>query len=905
MKTQKPVFISYARRTSRSFAEALQQRLGERLCFLDTEDIEPLDHFPRRLSEGLLGCRLVVVLFDHEYFQRWYCLREWMLALAPWQSVLERGGRPGEEALAHLLIVLPTGSLSMEDSARIPPPSQQRNWPSASQPEVIADIVKERLTKVRRTLQDRLQLSGKTSIAHELFSAESALPFPPQRLSIPHAPENLPHSLHDSFVGRANDLWRLHDVLSTRRAGGAEAMPLSCALQGVGGAGKTRLAAEYVYRFGPAAYPGGVFWVDASDALTLRSQFRSILRVLGVEADGESGQDALAQHLGDALRQQSTIGRVLYVVDDIPDAGSGQAPASLRHYCPALGHVSCLVTSRTLQGYARVAVPLEVGVLDWPASRLLLTRGVDAEVLEDKQWDVILEWCGRLPLALEVLNGVLVQGAETPDGLLGKARVLEVSNALQRHADGLRRNVPEDLVRGPRNAFQLSYERLDPLSRRLVTYLAWFAPASIPNSFLNVSKDSQYRLDMALGNLTSRSLLRRVGKRRDALEMHPVIASFLRTRHSTEEAADEVFAGIAKRFSIAADVEHDAEWRQHLSALVPHFRWHVRRLQSGEPERRIREGTLEAAEQALDALHGLANSTDDDAPSLAIVEAGDLLLSRWSGAPRSTLAWIRLGWAKAKSSLAQWSGDIGGLREAQAAVFDALQAIGKDERPLDWAQAQGNLGTILTSLGELEADDEEGIRLLEEAATALRAALEVFTRDTSRVAWARTHNNLGNVLLRLAQLQGGVRRRAKLAREAVSAHRHALEAYNKEEEHSWAVTNSNLGSALYVLGECSKGVNALKEAEDKLRAALEIDTREKMPMRWAISQQVLALVIFLLGERQGKTDLIECAVRTCEEALGVLTKERHSFLWERINANLDRMRAALATRDPSATRSSK
>jgi hypothetical protein len=65
MENQKPVFISYARRSTRTFAEELQQRLGERLCFLDTEDIEPLDHFPRRLSEGLLGSRLVVVLPWH------------------------------------------------------------------------------------------------------------------------------------------------------------------------------------------------------------------------------------------------------------------------------------------------------------------------------------------------------------------------------------------------------------------------------------------------------------------------------------------------------------------------------------------------------------------------------------------------------------------------------------------------------------------------------------------------------------------------------------------------------------------------------------------------------------------------------------------------------------------------
>ena len=58
------------------------------MCFLDVEDIETADRFPPRLSDALLGAKLVVAFVDAAYFQRWYCLREWALALTPWRSAV-------------------------------------------------------------------------------------------------------------------------------------------------------------------------------------------------------------------------------------------------------------------------------------------------------------------------------------------------------------------------------------------------------------------------------------------------------------------------------------------------------------------------------------------------------------------------------------------------------------------------------------------------------------------------------------------------------------------------------------------------------------------------------------------------------------------------------------------------
>jgi hypothetical protein len=68
-------------------------------CFLDIQDIEILEHFPRRLSEALLGARVMVAFIDPTYFQRWYCDRRSLASLwlhiRPQQIVR----RPPEENL--------------------------------------------------------------------------------------------------------------------------------------------------------------------------------------------------------------------------------------------------------------------------------------------------------------------------------------------------------------------------------------------------------------------------------------------------------------------------------------------------------------------------------------------------------------------------------------------------------------------------------------------------------------------------------------------------------------------------------------------------------------------------------------------------------------------------------------
>ncbi len=73
------------------------------------------------------------------------------------------------------------------------------------------------------------------------------------------APFLVPFPRNDYFVGRDDDLNRLHALLQQ----GGTLVVRPAMLSGLGGIGKTQLAVEYAYHF-QGDYPGGVYWVNAA-----------------------------------------------------------------------------------------------------------------------------------------------------------------------------------------------------------------------------------------------------------------------------------------------------------------------------------------------------------------------------------------------------------------------------------------------------------------------------------------------------------------------------------------------------------------------------------------------------------------------------------------------------------------
>jgi tetratricopeptide (TPR) repeat protein len=88
------------------------------------------------------------------------------------------------------------------------------------------------------------------------------------------------------------------------------------------------------------------------------------------------------------------------------------------------------------------------------------------------------------------------------------------------------------------------------------------------------------------------------------------------------------------------------------------------------------------------------------------------------------------------------------LAQAVEAFRAALQVHTREALPQDWARTQNNLGNVLSSQGE-RLEGAEGVRLLGQAVEAYLAALQVYTREALPQQWAGTQNNLARTYLQL------------------------------------------------------------------------------------------------------------------------------------------------------------
>jgi len=86
----------------------------------------------------------------------------------------------------------------------------------------------------------------------------------PQRSPAPEdeAPFLVPSTRSPHFIGRDETLAALHARFQSPEEHSARYVRLT----GPGGIGKTQLALEYAYRH-RGDYPGGVYWVDASESV--------------------------------------------------------------------------------------------------------------------------------------------------------------------------------------------------------------------------------------------------------------------------------------------------------------------------------------------------------------------------------------------------------------------------------------------------------------------------------------------------------------------------------------------------------------------------------------------------------------------------------------------------------------
>jgi tetratricopeptide (TPR) repeat protein len=182
-----------------------------------------------------------------------------------------------------------------------------------------------------------------------------------------------------NFTGRYQALITLHQSLLARTHAAITAFA------GMGGIGKTTLAAEYSHRFG--GLYGGVWWIRAEQEPVMLADLQALGEKLGIESDGNI--DVAVRACLDRLK--SLPEQWLLIYDNAPN------PDAVRKWLP-VGAVRCLITSRNAE-FGDIA---PVTRLDqWPedvTADYLLTRTKRSDAAGAVR---LAKSLGGLPLAAE------------------------------------------------------------------------------------------------------------------------------------------------------------------------------------------------------------------------------------------------------------------------------------------------------------------------------------------------------------------------------------------------------------------------------------------------------------------------------------------------------------------------
>ncbi len=283
---------------------------------------------------------------------------------------------------------------------------------------------------------------------------------------------DLPYSANPFFIGRDDDLVRIHEEL--------HAAPVAALTQGrvralaaMGGIGKTTLANEYARRFW-RLYPQ-ILWVDARTGL--ESGFALLFDKLfpGRSDAGMQQPDKAAA----ALRELSGRTERLLVLDNVEDAESVR-PWLVRD--PTSG-CRTLITSRFADWPAAAGIrAIQLYALEpEPARHFLLARtGRTAEGAELAACDGLARELGYLPLALEQAAAYIA----APGAGVDFTRYLRLyreatAELLSRGALGST-EYPDPVI----TTWQATVAKLSPESRAVLRLCAWYADTPIPRAIV-------------------------------------------------------------------------------------------------------------------------------------------------------------------------------------------------------------------------------------------------------------------------------------------------------------------------------------------------------------------------------------------------------------------------------------
>ena len=589
------------------------------------------------------------------------------------------------------------------------------------------------------------------------------------------------------------------------------------ALRGMGGVGKTQLAAEYAHRFA-GAYDLA-WWVNSEQGGLIGDQFAA----LGAELECvEAGAETAAVRVA-VLAELRARGRWLLVFDNAED------PADISGWLPGgSGHV--LITSRE-RGWAEIAAPVEVDVLARAESVAILQSRVEGLGAADA--DRLAGELGDLPLALAQAAGFMAETAMPASEYLGMLRT--------RAGQLLDQSPPGSYPRSLAAATGLIADRLagqDPAAAELATLCAFLAPEPVPEDlFTGAASDLPGELAArAADPLAWRQTLARLARQSLAridhrgLMMHRLTQAIVRDRLTPGQAA----AARARTEAILAASDpgytaNPATWPRW-ARLMPHI---LAADLAGAASADLRWLACQACYYLL--ARGDARTARDLASDLH---------RQW----RERLGgddWHVLAMAHCLAWALQGMGQYSAARDLDQDALDRRRRVLGEDHP-DTLVAANSLALDLHALGEVQAARD----LDQDTLDRRRRVLGEDDPDTLRSA-----NNLAYDLRDL----GEVRAARDLDQDTLDRKRRVL----GEDHPDTLFTAQGLALDLYALGEAQAARDLDQDTLDRRRRVLGEDHPDTLA-----SANNLALDLHALGEVQAARDLDQDTLDRRRRVLG-------------------------------------